>query len=345
MVKRNPKVALRQISRTWHYLALFAKPVLFLIFLISLGTVGYIILEEYNVIEGVYMTVITITTVGFSEVRPLSTNGRLFTTVLILGGVFFYGLAINSFLRTFLERSFRGFMEQQRALESIKQLNNHYIVCGGGRMALAIVHELDRSNQKFVVLEKDEESPIFTFARRERLDWLILKRDALVDETLLEAHIDTAKGLFAVLPTDADNLFVVLSARALNADILIETRISHETSRKKMLQAGADKVLSPYLVGGMQMARSMLRPEVDEFLEVFLTDSSYEFQMKVFKVQPNDQRIDKPLRDWGFANEGLMAVGVRHKNGSINFAPNADTVIAADSEVFLVGKGRLTSEE
>lgn len=328
------------VRLAYHYARLFLRPFTFLLVLLSVGTCGYVFLESFSIFEGIYMTVITISTVGFSEIRPLSDAGRLFTIFLILGGVLFYGLAINFVFQIVFERSFKGFMEAQILKEKLKRISGHYIVCGGGRMALAICTELAKAGREFVVIEKNPESTVSKLTAQGHSPWLMLGGDALSEETLEEAHLDRAEGLFSVLPTDADNLFVVLSARRLSPKIWIETRIAHETTRPKMLQAGANRVLSPYHVAGIQMARSMLQPQVDDFFEIYLGEKNYEFEAKVSEIGADDSRIGQKLADCDFADEGFTIVAIKTAAGEMSYAPRAGVLLAAGMSLFLLGRGR-----
>ena len=207
-------------------------------------------------------------------------------------------------------------------------------------MALAICIELEKAGRDFIVIEKNPDSPVFKTIEQRRVPWMILAGDALSEETLEEARLDRADGLFSVLPTDADNLFVVLSARRLNPKIWIETRISHETTRPKMLQAGANRVLSPYHVAGIQMARSMLRPQVDDFVEIFLGENNYEFEAKVYDIKTGDSRIGLKLADGKFTEDGFTVVALKTADGNLSYAPAGETPIAAGMSVFLLGRGR-----
>ncbi|MCR9141210.1 MAG: potassium channel family protein [bacterium] len=316
------------------------RPTIFLLFLLGGGVAGYYAIEGWDFISSLYMTVITVTTVGFGEVEQLSTAGRLFTIALILGGVVFYGLAIDGLLKVLISRSFRNLVEEARMRDKIRNLNNHIIICGGGRMSLALARELDRSGQSFVVLDSSPDSAVMQLRKAGKVDWPVLERDALLEESLLEVSIDKARGLASVLPTDADNLFVVLSARRLNPEIRIETRIARESSHSKMLQAGADKVLSPYAVSGFQMARSLVNPDVDNFMEVMIDRANYEFEMKVHRVQPGDSLIGKNLHESDMRSEGLLAVGVRLENGEMVFVPDSQFKVQAGMQILLLGSGK-----
>ena len=316
------------------------RPVLFLSFLLFIGSEGYILIEEWDVIDALYMTVITITTVGFGEVRQLSPSGKIFTITLILGGVVFYGLSIDSLLRFFVGTRFRGYVKVAKMNEKIKKLNNHYIICGGGRMALAIAHEFERSGKEFVIIESNPDSPSLKMSRAGVNNWLIMERDALLEESLVEAGIEHASGLASVLPTDADNLFVVLSARKLNPKLRIETRISQESTRGKMLQAGANKVVSPFSIGGLQMARSFLSPQVDEFMEIIMDQANYEFEMKIHHINAGDKYTNHSLRESSFREDGYVVIGVKTHDGEMVFAPQSDYVLKEGMEILLVGSGK-----
>lgn len=311
------------------------KPILFLILLIIIGSLGYNLIEHWGFTDSIYMTITTITTVGFGEVYPLSDAGKWFTMLLVISGVAFYGLAINSIVRNFLERNFRVIMEESKIKERLKNLRDHYIICGGGRMAFAMAEELSYNKIPFVIIENNLEAPVLKL----RQDWPILKRDALLEETLIEAGIHRSKGLASVLPTDADNLFVVLSARSLNKDLRIETRISHESSRNKMLQAGANRIVSPYVLGGIQMARSFIEPDVDEFLEIMMDKSNYEFEMIVEHITVENKHHDQKIRDTDFRANGFIIIGVKEPHGRFTFAPNPDMKLRTGYEVLLMGKG------
>lgn len=332
--------SLARIRHLFHYLRLFTRPVIFLVTLLTIGATGFVLIEHFSLFEGIYMTVITVSTVGFSELRPLSDAGRLFTIFLILGGVLFFGISINVIFQILLERSFKGFMDAQILKEKLRTINNHFIVCGGGRMALAICFELEKAGHDFIVIEKNEESPVYKLVREGSADWTIVNGDALAEEVLQHARLDRAKGLFSVLPTDADNLFVVLSARRLNAGVWIETRISHETTRPKMLQAGANRVLSPYHVAGIQMARSMLKPQVDDFVEIFLGEKNYEFEAKVFEVKAGDVCTGKAIADCRFEDDGFSVVAYKIGEGEMVYAPAASLVIKAGMSLFLLGRSK-----
>lgn len=311
-------------------------PVAYLILIIILGSTGYMYIEGWSFTDSIYMTVETIATVGFGEVHPLSYPGKWFTMVLVISGVGFYGFIINSIVKNFLERNFKVIMEESKAREKLKNLRDHYIICGGGRMALAMAEELALNKKPFVVIENNVDAPVLKL----NTEWIILKGDAMLEETLIEAGIQRSKGLASVLPTDADNLFVVLSSRSLNKNLRIETRISHESSRSKMLQAGANKIVSPYVIGGIQMARSFIEPDVDEFLEIMMDKSNFEFEMIVEHITVEHRHRDKKIRDTDYRKTGFIIIGIKEHHGRFIFAPDPDFKLRTGHEVLLMGTAR-----
>ena len=182
--------------------------------------------------------------------------------------------------------------------------------------------------------------PPLLFGPLERIVGHAREVNQIVEMNLARLQADEARGLFSVLPTDADNLFVVLSARGLNPTIWIETRISHETTRAKMVQAGANRVLSPYHVAGIQMARSMLKPQVDDFIEIFRGDRNYEFEVKIHRLTAGDEGVGKNVGACRYIEQGFSVVALQNPDGSMIYAPAPETTMRAGMSVFLLGKGR-----
>ncbi len=318
------------------FLQNFTRPVLLLLFLLLVGSFGYHLIEGWNFLDSLYMTLITLSTVGFGEVHHLTDDGKLFTIFLMGGGVIYYAYILNTLAKSFMETRFTDLMRQAKLNRKIVRMKNHYIICGGGRMAFTIGQELERAGESFVFIERNFESVVSE--HRER--WPILHKDALLEDTLLEARIQHARGLASVLPTDADNLFVVLSARRLNPDLFIQTRIAMETTRSKMLQAGADKVVSPYNVGGLQIARSFTTPHVDDFLSVVTDRAHYDFELLIHRVTEEDSFRNKPIRESSFRERGFIVIGVRFEDNRMKFAPDANFILKEGVEIFLLGPGK-----
>ncbi|MCB1178804.1 MAG: NAD-binding protein [Leptospiraceae bacterium] len=315
------------------YLLSALKPALFLTLLLFIGSLGYHLIEDYDAIDSLYMTVITITTVGFGVIRPLSSEGKLFTIFLIVGGVIFYGVSINSIMKVILESKFRDIVEKNKMEEMIKKLTNHYIICGGGRFAWAMAKEFEKHKLPFVIIENNPESIVSKTEHK----WLVVDGDALQEEVLITAGIHKARGIASVLPTDADNLFVVLSARGLNPKIRIETRVSRESVRSKMVQAGADKVISPYEVGGLQMARGLIDPDIAEFIEVLFGRKDLGLEMRIHTITNEDKVVGSRIQDTSYRKDGYIIVALKRDNADIIFAPSAKERINLGDQIFLLG--------
>lgn len=187
-------------------------------------------------------------------------------------------------------------------------------------MALAICSELEKAGRDFLVIEKNNDSPVSRLVSERKVAWAVLSGDALSEEVLREARIDRARGL--------------------NPTIWIETRISHETTRAKMVQAGANRVLSPYHVAGIQMARSMLKPQVDDFIEIFRGDRNYEFEVKIHRLTAGDEGVGKNVGACRYIEQGFSVVALQNPDGSMIYAPAPETTMRAGMSVFLLGKGR-----
>lgn len=322
------------------------RPSLFLGFLLLTGALGYVWIEGWEPLAATYMTVITVSTVGFGEVRPLSDAGQIFTILLILGGVVFYGLALDSLLKLLVNRQFASLLEEARMRDRVRKMHDHIIICGGGRMAMAMAAELQRGEQSFLILDPNPEALVARARRAGEVDWTLLERDALLEESLVEAHIDTARGLAAVLPGDADNLFVVLSARALNAELQIETRIARESTRQKMLQAGADRVLSPYTVSGEHMARSLMHPDAAagaDVLELALDGERHEYRIESEALASGDPRIGQSLgelRAAAIQTGDRLVVGVRLVSGHSELPGAPDRELGPGMQILWLRSGR-----
>jgi voltage-gated potassium channel len=310
---------------------LLSRPMVFLLLLILTGSAGYILIENWSFVDSLYMTIITITTVGFGEVGRLSVNGKIFTMALICGGVVFYGFAINGVIRIFIERRFKGIIAEFRMKDKIKKLKNHYIICGGGRMGCAIAKVLEKSGKDFVIIESHPDSLI----KKNENEWLVLMGDALQEETLIEARISHAAGIATVLSTDADNLFVVLSSRGINSSIWIETRISDESSKPKMIQAGANKVISPYDAGGSRIARSLINPEAN-LLRIFLGNENYDLILKVEKINPAHKYFGKTIADIELKERKYSVIGLKTPDGQIIFAPKHEMELRDGFELLML---------
>ncbi|MEK7196901.1 MAG: NAD-binding protein, partial [Nitrospirota bacterium] len=295
---------------------------IFLIFVVAVGSAGYMVIEGWNCIDSLYMTIITIASVGYREVHDLSPNGRIFTIILIIGGVGSVAYTLTTVAKIVLEGEIKEIFGRKRLEKKIKELKNHYIVCGYGRMGKIICRELREKSIRFAVIEKKLDIP------EERDDILILEGDATKDEILKEAGIEKAKGLISVLPTDAENLFVVLSARELNPNLFIVARAGEEGSEQKLIRAGADRVVSPYHIGGLRIAHTVLKPAVVDFIEFATKSGNIDLQMEEITIQDASALAGQTLDECGIGRDlGIIVVAIKKTSGDMQFNPTYKTAI------------------
>ncbi len=305
-----------------------------IILMVTVGTVGYMAIEGWNFLDALYMTITTLTTVGYREVHELSTKGIIFTILLIAAGVGSVLYALTSVAVIILEGALQGIFGRRKLEKKIKALQNHYIVCGYGRMGRIIGRELRAEGVSFMVIERNPDTPV------EHEDILLLRGDATQDAILKEAGIERAKGLIAVLSNDAENLFVVLSARELNPGLLIVARAIEEDAEKKLLRAGATKVISPYHIGGLRMAHTVLKPTVVDFIEFATKSGNLDLQMQEVPVQEKSSLVGLTLKECGIGeNLGVIIIAVKRKTGETKFNPTGRSMVQAGDTLIVMGEG------
>ena len=303
--------------------------------IVSFGTIGYMGIEGWNFIDSLYMTIITLTTVGFKEVNDLSLSGRIFTIVLLIGGVgtVFYTLGIGA--KIIVEGELQEVYGRRRLEKKLKDLRDHYIVCGYGRMGKIVARELKHEKLKFAVIEKNE----VILDADEKNGTLIIQGDATSDDLLKRVGIERAKCLISVLPTDAENLYVVLSARGLKPDLLIVARAGEEGSEQKLLRAGADRVVSPYHIGGLRMAHTVLKPAVVDFIEFATKSGNIDLQIEEITIQEGSQLVNLSLDECGIGRDlGIIIVAIKQKTGEMKFNPTFRTAIQVGDTLIAVGE-------
>jgi len=308
---------------------------------IAFGTAGYMVVEGWGFLDALYMTIITLTTVGYREVHDLTPRGIIFTIVLLVGGVGTVFYALTKGAQVILESEFNQIFRRKRLDKIIRGLSGHYIICGYGRMGRIIAKELADEGASLVVVEK-------RLAGMEEFHGvLVVKGDATRDEVLKEAGIDRAKGLISVLPTDAENLFVVLSARGLNPGLLIVARAIEDGSEQKLLRAGATKVVSPYHIGGLRMAHTVLKPTVVDFLEFATKSGNIELQMEEVQIQEGSGLIGMTLEECGIGRDlGVIIVAIKQTTGDTQFNPTFRSKVATGDTLIALGeRSRLKAVE
>lgn len=303
-----------------------------LVLTVSIGTSGYALIEGWNIFDSFYMTVITLSTVGYQEVHQLSKAGKLFTVFLIFTGLGTVAYIINYAIRFILEGEIQEVMGRRKMEKRIKDLHDHYIVCGFGRMGRIICKELKSSKIPFLVIETEE------VELDPDDDLMIIHGDATRDETLKAAGIQRAKGLVSVLSSDAQNLYVVLSARGLNAELQIVARASEDGADQKLLRAGANKVVSPYHIGGVRIAHSILKPSIVDFIEFATMSGNLELQMEEIPIH-RTSRLSGITIDKTDIGKKLGVIIVAIKRGEeMMFNPTGKTVIGPTDTLIALGE-------
>jgi len=307
----------------------------FLVALLALAPVGYMLIEGMNYNEALYMTVITVFTVGFREVRPLSTAGMYFTIFVIFTGVFNLFFIISSFLSYTLGEAVREILGRRRMDLRIRKLSDHHVVCGFGRVGEVVCETLAEAGSPFVVIEKDPQR----VAEAQDRGYLCLEGDATDTEVLTTAGVARARGLVCALENDADNLFTTLSARTLNKDITIVTRCVSPDSVEKLHYAGADRVISPYALSGRRMATFLLRPAVYEYLDLVGHGVSLEYRLEELLVEEGSSLAGRTIGEMDVkARTGALIIAVRKAaEGEFNTSPDKDTLLEAGDLLIALG--------
>ena len=299
------------------------------------GTAGYMVVEGWSFLDALYMTVLTISTVGYGEVHPLSITGKFLSILIILFGVGSVGFALGTAGRLMLEDRIRALLGR-RSMKSIQKLQGHYIICGFGRMGRIICEELTDKGIPLVVLENDDE----VIEEIDRLGYPYIKADATIDEELVASGIDRAAGLVSVVTDDAQNVFIVLTARGLNPKLNIVARSAAEETIKKLVRAGANKVISPYFLGGHRIAQAILRPTVLDFLENIVQNKKLELVLDEKHIAPGSKLIGTNLATSGLRKDySIIILAIKSATGSMVFNPPFDTEIKAGDTLVILGRG------
>ena len=317
----------------------FQRSLLLLGALLLAGTAGYHQLEGMSAVDSLYMTVITLTTVGFQEVQPLSASGRLFTIALILVGVGVVAWVARNAVEISLSEQLWSSMSKRRVKHMIEKLSDHYIVCGCGRMGHAIIEEFQRYGAPFVIVESN-------VAKTEEfleMGFPFIQGNATSDEVLLQAGIERAKGVISVVDRDADSVLVAITAKALNPRVTVVARAATDEAARKLRLAGADEVLSPYAIGGQRLALSILRPTVTEFLARLVYNEEDKTELEEVYVSEGSEWVGKLLAETKMRGQfGAIVVGIRTSAGELIFGPSAgQTISAGDALVIVVREDQL----
>ena len=309
--------------------------IIFSIAIVAIGTSGYMVIEGWSFLDALYMTVITYSTVGYGEIHAISELGRLYTIFLIFLGVGFFLYVAGAVIQFMVEGKIRTVMGRRKLDKKINHLKNHYIVCGYGRIGRVICDTLKKSPIELVVIENNEQ----LVPEMDTDNVLYLRGDASDESLLLKAGIQRAKGLVAVLGTDAENVFLVLTARQLAPKLIITARASDKDARKKIRAAGADIVESPYEMGATRMAQRITRPTVTTFLDLAFGSESTDIQMEEIPITPGSSLHDVMLKDSGIRqNFNLIIIAIKKQDGKMIFNPSFEARITSGDTVIAVGE-------
>jgi len=301
------------------------------------GTLGFVLIDHYPVFDAFYMTLITITTVGYGEVHPLSHAGRIFNSFLIFFGVTAMLLAVGGMTQAIIELELNQYFGKRRTRKMIEALHDHYIVCGFGRVGRGAAGELQRAGVPFLVIDKNEER----VDRAIKSGMLAVLADATDDQNLRDAGILRAKGLIATLQSDADNLFVILSAKSLKPSLLVSARVNSEQNEKKMRLAGADYVFAPYDITGNRMAQMMLKPHVFQFIDFTTQNMGLDVGIEQVRVPAGSELVSKSLLEANIRREmGVIVLAIRKADGRMLFNPPADAAIEAGDYLIVMGEAQ-----
>jgi len=308
---------------------------IFLLVIIFFGTIGYYSFENMPFFDAFYMTLITISTVGFSEIRPLSQVGRIITIIIIISGISALTYTLGQVAKIFVEGELRKIFGRRKLEKQISKLKNHYIICGYGRIGGIISKELSDENIPFVVVEQDPGK----IEELEKDHFLYLNMDATAEEALIKAGMEKAKGIVTAVSSDANNVFITLVAKGLRPDIFVLARTSDIKNESKLLSAGATRVVCPYLIGGSRMAQVLKKPTVVDFIDIAMMNGKLGLKMEEALVGPSSSLIGKTLIDSHLRQDfGVIIVAIKRPSNEMIFNPLPTEKLKAGDVLVVIGK-------
>ena len=298
------------------------------------GTLGFHVIEGWSWFDGFYMTLTTMTTIGYGEIHPLSHAGRIFNSFMIVAAVLAGAFVIATFSQTLLEFEFGKALGRRRMERELSKLSGHYIICGAGRVGRTVARQLRARGESCVLIEKDAVRA--RWAEEEKIPVVI--GNASSEDNLRKAHIDTAQGFVSAVSSDAENIYIVLTARGLRPDLKILARASEEEATSKLLRAGASEVLSPYHFIGHRMVQLLLRPNVLDFVDAAFGRERLDFEIGEVKIAANSDLVGKKLADSEIPRQaGVIVLALRKADGKMTFNPPPESVIQADDCLIVIG--------
>ncbi len=299
----------------------------------ALGTVGFHLIEGWSILDSLYAAAQTVTTVGYGDLAPATVNGRIFATIFMFVGVGVVLYALTTSVQSIFQSELVATFGQRRRLRQMSKLRDHFIICGAGRVGSHLVRALKAGNETFVVIERD---PLKAAELTDK-GVIVLVRDATLEETLREAGVENARGLAACLPNDADNVYVVLTARDLNSRIHIVARAAEEQAEGKLVRAGANRVVAPTLIGGHRMAVALTKPAVGDFIDS-ITANTLGLALEQLEVEPPSSLVGRKLSETGIRSQlDIVIVSIRRIEGRTLFNPSGEALIESGDMLIAIG--------
>ncbi len=315
--------------------------VVLLVLVVVGGTAGYAVIEGWSLWDSLYMTVTTVATVGYREVHQLSPAGQAFTLVLIVVGVSTALYAFSALAAVVVEGGWPKYVEHWRYVRMIDHLHDHYVVCGYGRIGSIVAAEFKRQNTPFVIVDRNPDK----VAEANQRGHLAAEGDASREDTLLRLGIDRARGLVAAVGTDAENVYAVLTARVMKPELFIIARAEGEESISKLKKAGADRVISPYRIGGVQIAQTALRPAVVDFVEIATSSDNLELSIEEIQIEKASPIAGRPLSEVIQRDKlNVVVVGIQRAEGRMEFNPMPSTILNAGDHLIVLGSSEMLKE-
>jgi voltage-gated potassium channel len=302
---------------------------------VLIGTTGFALIEHFSLFDAFYLTLSTITTIGYPEPRPLSHAGQVFNAFLIIFGVSSVFVSVGAMTQAIIEFELQGRFGERRKKKMIHQLQDHFIVCGYGRVGRNASLEFQRTGAPFLVIDRNDQR----VTKAMTAGMLAVVADATRDDSLREAGVLRAKGLIAALPTDADNLFIILSAKTLNPKLTVVTRASEEEASEKLRRAGADTVLTPFSMAGRQLADVLLRPQVVEFMDFARSNIGTGVVVEQVQVATGTEVTAKTFGELQeLRRSGVIVLAIRKQGGETTFNPPPEFAISAGDVLIVMGE-------
>jgi voltage-gated potassium channel len=306
-----------------------------LLVVLAAGTAGYMLIQKWSFLDSLYMTVITITTVGYREMGPMSPTGMVFTIFVVFSGVGLIIYILGAVAQALVEFQLGPVIGRRKLLSKIRSMKNHYVICGFGRIGKIICRELKANHVPMVVID----SAPGVEPSMEQEGMAVIHGDATSEDILLEAGIERARGLVSVVRSDSDNVFITMSARGLNPNLFILSRAEEEQTEKKLMRAGANRVVMPYHIGGQKMAHAILKPAVSDFLEFTVHNRRIGLEMGEVVVSGSSKLSGVKLGDSGIRQQmDVIIIAVQKKGGEMKFNPSSQTQIEAGDTLIALGE-------